>query len=280
MRISAGNFILDLSTGTKLMGIVNLTPDSFSHDGLLQKSSKPEAHVKIIDQMVECGADIVDIGAESSRPGATKISVKEEINRLLPTLKAVIPHLTVPISIDSYKSDVILASLDSGASIINCIYGLRLTKQILRHLRDYNAAIVVMHMRGTPLNMHLKTSYKDLVSNIVTEIRSSVDFCLDFGLKKDKIIIDPGIGFAKTPQLNFQLIDQLHKLTTLKVPVMVGVSRKSFLGNALSNMDKDRLAATAAAVSVSIINGANVIRAHDVSFIKDVITTTDRIRNS
>ncbi len=262
------------------MGIVNLTPDSFSHDGLLKKNKDPQIHVKFIKKLISQGADIIDIGAESTRPGAKKITSKEEIKRLLPTLKVLIPNINVPVSLDSYKLDVIHAALDSGVSIINNIQGLKVTKGLLKLIRDYKVALVLMHMRGTPQNMHLKASYDDVLNDIMTELEGALDFCLDFGLKKDRIIIDPGIGFAKSPEQNNHVLKHLNMFSAFNVPILVGTSRKSFLGKAVGNMEKDRLAATAASVSVSILKGANIVRVHDVAFMKDVITVTDLIKNS
>jgi dihydropteroate synthase len=280
MHIVAGGHIIDSSKRTLIMGIVNLTPDSFSKDGLLHNSSSPKAHVRFIKKLIANGADIIDIGAESSRPGALKVSSKEEIKRLIPTLKVLIPSVSVPVSVDSYKTEVIHAALDCGVSIVNNIQGLKLTKSLLKLVKDYNAAIVLMHMRGSPRTMQQKTRYKNLLADIHADLKSSIDFCLDFGLKKDRIIIDPGFGFAKDAMQNIQLLQQLSTFKKFHIPILVGTSRKSFLGKALGDIQKDRLAATAASVSVSIINGANIVRVHDVAFMKDVATITDLTKHA
>lgn len=277
MQIQAGDFQLDYHNRTLLMGIVNLTPDSFSKDGLL-KNRSIGSHDKTIQRMIEQGADIIDIGAESSRPNASQISSRVEINRITPTLKKISGKLKVPLSLDSYKTDVIHAGLDLGVSIVNNIHGTKLTKSLLKIVRTYKAAIVLMHMRGSAKSMHKKTYYKDLIKDVTGELKVALNYCLDFGINKESIIIDPGIGFAKLPQDNNRLLYHLHAFSKLGMPVLVGTSRKSFLGVSLKDMNKDRTAATAASVSVSILNGANIVRVHDVAFMKDVVTVTDSLK--
>lgn len=277
MTIKAGAFKLDYSKRTLLMAVANLTPDSFSKDGLLVKFKTPQARVNHIKALVAQGADIIDIGAESTRPNASLVSSREEISRLIPILKSVVPQINIPVSVDSYKTDVIHAALDQGVSIVNNVQGLKLSKALLKMVCDYNAALVIMHMRGTPKSMQQKVKYSDLMGNIITDLKASIDFCLDFGLKKDRIIIDPGIGFAKTAEQNVQIVNQLNLLKKLKTPILVGTSRKSFLGHITGDMNKDRLAATAASVALSIVHGANLVRVHDVAFMKDVIKVSDSI---
>lgn len=262
------------------MAVVNMTPDSFSNDGLLKRKFSPQRVVAHVNSLIDQGADIIDVGAESCRPGASRISSRSEISRLFPALRMIAKGSSVPVSIDSYKTDVIHAALDCGVSIVNNIQGLKKNKSLLKLVQQYNAAIVLMHMKGTSRNMHQKTSYRDLIKEIVGDLRSSLEFCLDFGIKKDRIIIDPGIGFSKTPQQNIDIIKHLDRFSCLRVPILVGPSRKSFLGKALKDMNKNRLAATAASVSASILHGAKIVRVHDVAFMKDVITITDLIKNS
>jgi dihydropteroate synthase len=267
---------LVLKDRTLLMAVVNLTPDSFSRDGRL---GHPSSHVRTIKKLIIDGADIIDLGAESTRPGAKSISVKEELNRLIPSLTQLAKQINVPISVDTTKSEVVQAALDAGASIINDIQGTTLNKPILKMVRDYKAAIVLMHMRGNPRTMQKKASYKNLLKEIIEELKVSVEKCLDMGIKKDRIIIDPGIGFAKDALQNLEIIKNLHQLQSLGCSILIGPSRKSFIGHITSKDVEDRLMGTAAAVSLGIACGAHIVRVHDVKEMKDVILVTDSIIN-
>jgi dihydropteroate synthase len=261
------------------MGIVNLTPDSFSQDGRLQKSSDPNSHLRFAKKLVSQGADILDLGAESSRPGARTISIKEELKRLMPALKLIVKHLKVPVSVDTYKLEVAQESLDAGASIINNIHGTKLNKQLLKAIKSSEAAIVLMHMRGNSRNMQQKTVYKNIIKEIIEELRPSVEKCLGFGINKDRIIIDPGIGFAKNAQQNLEIIRELSKFHIFGCPILIGPSRKSFIGQVLGKPAPERLMGTAAAISLGIAKGADIVRVHDVAQMKDVVLVTDAIIN-
>ena len=279
-HIRAGRFVIDVQARPLLMAIVNLTPDSFSQDGYLRHKSSPKVYAKRAMSLVEQGADILDVGAQSTRPGAYTVGAKEEIRRLLPTLKELMPQAKVPVSVDSFHLDVIHAALDLGVSIVNNVRGLSINKKILRLLIQYDAAIVLMHMRGTPRSMQRHARYRNVTRDVLSELKDSVDFCLDFGLKKDKIIIDPGIGFSKDAEQSLILLNHIHDFVRLGFPVLVGPSRKSFLGRTLGDMDKDRTMATAASVALAVDRGAHIIRVHDVASMKDVMTVAQAIRKA
>ena len=256
---------------------MNLTPDSFSKDGRLSVSNNLGAHVRYAQKLIAQGADIIDIGGESTRPGAQPISVQEEIKRIIPTIKRLAVQSSIPISVDTYKPDVAKAGLDAGAVMINNIMGIKPERRLLIMVREYNASIVLMHMRGTPANMQKKTKYKNLILDMIADLRHSVENCLEIGIKKDRIIIDPGIGFAKTPEQNLEILNRLNEFKILRRPILVGTSRKSFIGKVLKREVKDRCWGTAAAVAMSISQGANIVRVHDVKEMKDVAMLTDAI---
>lgn len=276
-QIKARDFSLNYQRRTLIMGVMNLTPDSFSADGRFKKSVTLADHLRFAKKMVQDGADILDVGAESSRPGAAAVSEQLELRRLLPTLRLLKQSIKVPISVDTYKPAVAEAALEAGASIINNIHGLSLTKAFVKVIARYNAALVLMHMRGDSKNMHTKVVYKDLMKEISDSLSLSIEFCLENGIKKDKIIVDPGIGFAKTVGGNLCILRHLASMKVLKCPILVGPSRKSFIGAVLERPVTQRLLGTAASVAVAIANGANFVRVHDVAQIKETVRMTDAI---
>ena len=262
-----------------MMGVVNLTPDSFSKDGRLSSSNTPSQNIRFAKQLIAQGADIIDLGAESSRPGAGSVSVKEELNRLMPTLVGLVKTVKVPVSVDTYKPQVIQAALDAGASIVNNIHGAQLDKSILKMVYDYKAAIVLMHMRGNSKTMQKKTHYKDILKEIIQELKPSVEKCLEMGIKKNRIIIDPGLGFAKSVDQSIEILRNLNQLSSLDCPILVGPSRKSFIGQITGKPVEDRVMGTAAAVSLAIAGGADIVRVHDVAAMMDVVVVSDAIIN-
>ncbi len=278
--LHARNFHLKLGADTKIMGIINLTPDSFSRDGQLARRKSLPAQLQYALDFIAQGADILDVGGESTRPGAKPVSAKEESRRIIPLIKALAVQSRVPISVDTYKMDVAQAALDAGASIINNIMAIKATKPFLKMVRDYDAALVLMHMRGTPQTMQRKTKYKDVVVDVIAELNIVLEKCLEIGIKRDKIIIDPGIGFAKTPEQNLLLLNRLHEFQALRCPVLLGTSRKSFIGHVLNKDVRNRLMGSAATVSVGICNGAHMVRVHDVNAMKEVARVTDAIVNA
>lgn len=257
------------------MGVVNLTPDSFSGDG--RRAQTPAANVQFALKMVQEGADLIDIGGESTRPGAKPVSLKEEIRRVIPTVELLRKKSPTFISVDTYKPEVVERALEAGADIINNIKGTVLTKSFLGLIKDYGAAIVLMHMRGTPQTMQSHTQYKDLMGDITAELQKSVEKCLSAGIKSDRIIVDPGIGFSKTAEQNLEILRQLRHFQKLNLPVLVGTSRKSFIGKILDTDVSGRLWGTAATVAVSIVNGAHLVRVHDVKAMRQTADMTDAI---
>ncbi len=277
--ISAKDFRIKPGMRTLLMAVVNLTADSFSGDGLLGKMSLNfiERHIQ---GLVKDGADIIDIGGESTRPEARLVSLKEELKRTIPLIKRIAGKLKVPISIDTYKPEVAKRALDAGASMVNNIKGTQNNSRMLKVIQKSGAAVVLMHIKGAPKNMQKNPRYNDLMGEIIFSLKNSIDTAVSRGIKPEKIIIDPGIGFGKGLEHNLEIIKRLSELKSLGRPILVGPSRKSFIGKILDLPPEDRLMGTAAAVATSILNGANIVRVHDCRLIKQVIKITDSILNN
>ena len=269
---------------TRIMGIVNCTHDSFSGDGKFDphKGSKANTAVclRYARRLIRDGADILDIGGESTRPGALSVSLKEEIRRVIPVIDVLARKIKVPISVDTSKLRVARCALDAGASIVNNIRGNQISTGFLKMVRDYKATIVIMHMRGTPATMQAHAKYENVVSEVIEELQISVEKCLEIGIKKDRIIVDPGIGFAKTVDQNLMLIDHLNRLNILHCPILLGTSRKSFIGQILGKRADDRLLGTVATVIAGVMQGAHIVRVHDVKTIKETLRMTDAILNA
>ena len=250
------------------MGILNITPDSFSDGGRYSTVSRAVARAL---EMQKQGADIIDIGGESTRPGAAAVSVAQELRRVIPVIQRLAPRLEIPISIDTSKAEVAREAIAAGASLVNDVTALRDPK-MAAVVAQSKLPVVLMHMRGTPRTMRSKTNYRRLVPEVVSELKKSVQKAVRARISRDKIIVDPGIGFSKTAGQNLQL---LHGLAAFKkalgLPVLIGPSRKSFVA-ALSGPDLDqRVAGTAGAVAAGIILGADIVRVHDVTEIKSII---------
>jgi len=282
-NFSVGPYRLELARVTKIMGVINLTPDSFSHDGcLLNIKNGREAKERafhLAEKMIYDGADIIDVGGESTRPESMRISIKEEIARVIPTIRLLAKRCTVPISVDSYKGKVVQSALDAGALIVNNIMGTTTNKSLLKMVNNYDAGIVLMHIRGTPNSMQKNIEYGDLCKDIIQSLNQSIENCLEAGIKRDKIIIDPGIGFGKTVAHNLQILNRLRKFQTLRQPLLIGPSRKSFIGKILSRDVSYRILGTGASITTAILNGAHIVRVHDVKAMKEIVTMTDAILN-
>ncbi len=276
LKLAWKNFSFDFSKRTYIMGILNVTPDSFSDGGkYFDKDSAVEQALRMKDE----GADIIDIGGESTRPGAEKISVKEEISRVVPVIGALADKIGIPISVDTYKSVVAEAAILSGASIINDISGLRFDPQMPHVAARYNVAVVIMHIKGTPKNMQNNPTYKALIPEIMDYLKEGIEIAGNAGVADDKIIIDPGIGFGKTAEHNLEVIKRLNEFTGFEKPVLLGPSRKSFIGRILGGLPvTERIEGTAAAVAIGIFNGANIIRVHDIKAMVRVARIADRIK--
>jgi dihydropteroate synthase len=267
-----GSVTYDLSSRTFIMGILNITPDSFSDGG---EYWEPDAAVAHAMKMAKDGADFIDIGGESTRPGSAPLSAEEEIRRVVPVIEKLSNECDIPISIDTYKSEVAEAALDAGATIVNDITGLHHDERLPLIIAKYSASVVLMHIKGTPKTMQVNPQYDNVVEEIISYLRKSISFAQNAGV--DQIILDPGIGFGKTLEHNLVIIQQLKQFQQLGCPVMVGPSRKSFIGTILDLPVEQRLEGTAAVVAASIMNGANIVRVHDVKEMKRVAMVTDRI---
>ena len=275
--VRAKNFHLTLGKTTKIMGIINMTPDSFSADGLLKKN--PNRAITYALKLIRDGADIIDVGGESTRPGAKTVSAKKELSRVIPIIKTLSKKAGIPISIDTYKHEVAQAALQAGASIVNNVMGSKITKSMLKVVKENDAVIILMHIKGTPRIMQKRISYKNLVQEITLDLKKSIEKCLEIGIKSDRIIVDPGIGFGKTVEDNLEIIQRLAEFKSLKKPILIGTSRKSFIGKTLKKDVSNRLMGTAASVSASILNGAHIVRLHDVKKMREVVDLTDAIIN-
>jgi dihydropteroate synthase len=255
------------------MGVLNVTPDSFSDGGAFNNSAAALAQAKA---MVAAGADIIDLGGQSTRPGAKQITLAEELHRVLPILEVIRPEITVPISIDTTRATVARASIEAGADIINDISGGTFDLEMLPTVASLNVPIVLMHIQGTPQTMQQMTNYQDLMADISSFLAGQILTATTVGIDKSKIIIDPGIGFAKNYGQNLEILRQLHRLKAINCPILVGASRKSFIGRILNQPDpKARVWGTAAACCAAIAHGADILRVHDVQEMRDVSLVAD-----
>lgn len=255
------------------MGVLNVTPDSFSDGGLFLDSKKAIMYAK---QMVEEGADVIDVGGESTRPGSDQISVQEELERVIPVIKGLQKEINAPISIDTYKSEVAEECLKLGVYLVNDITGLQ-NKEMRSVVAKYKASVVVMHMQGKPKIMQENPRYKDVVNDIKTFFQERIAKAIEAGIQD--IILDPGIGFGKTLEHNLQILKRLNEFSDLGFPILVGPSRKSFISKVTEVAESERLEGSLAAVVVAIMNGAAMVRVHDVKETKRAIQMVDAIKN-
>jgi len=274
-NIEIKNHIYNLSARTHVMGILNVTPDSFSDGGDFFDLDKAVERGMEIEKE---GADIIDIGGESTRPGAKKISQDEEERRIIPVIKQLSSRLSIPISIDTYKSYIAELAIKAGATVINDISGLRFDSRMSHIAAKYDVPVILMHIKGTPRNMQKDPVYMDLLREIFTYLSESIAVAVKAGIPENKIIIDPGIGFGKTLYDNFKLINNIRYFHDLHCPVLIGVSRKSFIGKILNKPEKERIFGTAAAVAASVIKGANIVRVHDVKEMVQVVKIIDTLK--
>lgn len=260
-----------------LMGAVNVTPDSFSDGG---RYFEPEAAVARGLQMAAEGADIIDVGGESTRPGAAPVDTDEEMRRVLPVIRELHERTNVPLSIDTRHAVVARAAIDAGAAIVNDVTAFTYDPEMPDLLGEERPLAIAMHMRGRPADMMTRTAYLSLIADCVSELWAHAGRALDAGLPLEHLLLDPGIGFAKDARQNVELLHHLDAFVALGRPVVVGVSRKSFLGRITGRTDPaDRLHATAAAVAMAVARGARVLRVHDVCAMKDVVAVTHAILN-
>lgn len=263
------------SNSTLLMGVLNVTPDSFSDGGRFFRKDAAIAHA--IEMAAE-GADIIDVGGESTKPGSKEVPAEEEIRRVVPVIEGLHGRIKADISIDTRKSKVAEAALKAGASIVNDISGLRRDKNIAGVAARYGAGMILMHMQGEPENMQDSPKYANLIREIKESLKLSALEAFKAGVKKDLVAIDPGIGFGKTVEHNLEILNRLEEFMDLELPICIGTSRKSFLGKLLDKPDTDdRLAGTIATCVVAVMKGARILRVHDVKAAKDAITITKKI---
>ena len=262
---------------TLVMGIVNVTPDSFSDGG---KFFLPEVAISHASKLITQGADIIDIGGESTRPGAEQVSESEELKRVIPVIEKIrTDNPTILISIDTTKASVAKHAVEAGADIINDVSGLSFDNNMIGIVESFNIPVVIMHMKGNPQNMQLNPKYKDIVNEILDFFKMKIKIAIQSGINRSMIILDPGIGFGKTVEHNFELLSRLNEFNVLELPIMIGPSRKSFIGITLDLPPEDRVEGTAAAVSAGVMNGASIVRVHDVKSMKRVVRIIEKVRN-
>ena len=260
---------------TYMMGILNITPDSFSDGGKFNTTS---AALTQAQAMIAAGADIIDIGGQSTRPGAEQVPLEVELERVQSVLELIRPITDVPISVDTTRSEVAKAAINAGADIVNDISAGTFDPQMLPTVASLNVPIVLMHIQGTPQTMQKFTDYENLITDIYNFLSGQITNARLVGIDQNKIIIDPGIGFAKNHQQNLEIFRQLESLKTLNSPILVGPSRKSFIGNILNQPDpKLRVWETAAACCAAIFNGVDILRVHDVQEMREVTQVADAI---
>jgi len=262
---------------TLVMGIVNVTPDSFSDGG---KFFSPEVAISHASKLISQGADIIDIGGESTRPGAEQVSESEELKRVIPVIEKIrTDNPTILISIDTTKASVAKHAVEAGADIINDVSGLSFDNNMAGIVESLYVPVVIMHMKGNPQNMQLNPKYKDIVNEILDFFKIKIKIAIQSGINRSMIILDPGIGFGKTVDHNFELLSRLNEFNVLELPIMIGPSRKSFIGITLDLPPEDRVEGTAAAVSAGVMNGASIVRVHDVKSMKRVVRIIEKVRN-
>jgi dihydropteroate synthase len=277
---------LPVSKTTLVMGILNVTPDSFSDGGKFFSIDKALAHA---EQMIAEGADIIDIGGESTRPGgAAIVSAEEELDRVLPVVEGLAQRTDVPLSLDTTKSEVARAALDAGAHIINDISALRFDPQVADEVAQAGAGLILMHSRGGPGALHGLEPVANIMEEVTSSLRQSIATAAAHGVRRDSIVIDPGIGFGKSQEQNIELIAKLDQLIAAfaEFPLLIGTSRKSFLGRILADSQgvpapvEDRVAGSLATITASILKGAHIVRVHDVKATVQTVRTIEAIRNN
>jgi len=277
-------------TQTYVMGVINVTPDSFSGDGLGQKDKLVDNALELGTNFVKAGAHLLDIGGESTRPGSSTITIREELDRVIPVIQALADNVSVPISIDTSKSIVADEALTAGASIVNDIWGLRKDPELANVISKRQSAVILMHNSSQPLDTetnellgspYKSTLYNDFLPSIRADLENSVSIARNANIDKANIIIDPGIGFGKSVTQNTRLINELNYFTELGYPILIGPSRKSFIGYTLNLPVEERLEGTAASIAIGIARGADMVRVHDVKSMARVVHMTDSlVRNT
>ena len=284
--LTIGPTVFDWGSQTYIMGIINVTPDSFSGDGLMGDSWWVKRAVEQAKQFAQDGVHILDVGGESTRPGAQPVEADEEMQRVVPVIEALRDELDLPISIDTYKADVAAAALDAGAHMVNDVWGLRMDPAIAGLCAERNVPVVVMHNRSHPRNAtqearlggrYTGTIYDNLLADVANELQISINLGKTAGIPDEHILIDPGIGFGKTVEQNIELLNKLDTFKALGYPILLGTSNKSFIGYTLNLPPDDRVEGTAATVAIGIERGADIVRVHQVKEMSRVARMTDAI---
>jgi len=268
--------VLELGSAPLIMGVLNVTPDSFSDGGLYFREQNA---VERALEMIAQGADIIDVGGESTRPGAQPVSVEDELRRVLPVISGIAETTSVPISVDTYKAKVAEEALGAGAKILNDISALRFDPKMASVVADHAVPVILMHIRGTPRDMQQDPIYIDVVSEIIAYLRASLAHAIDNGIAWERTIIDPGIGFGKTVRDNLEIVTRLPEFAGLGRPVLMGTSRKSFIGKVLGLEVGDRVFGTATTVAASVLGGAHIVRVHDVAEMRQVARMAAALRS-
>jgi dihydropteroate synthase len=284
--MTVGSYTFDWGAQTYVMGILNVTPDSFSGDGLAVGDEWLDRVVALGENQAAAGAHILDIGGESTRPGGQPVPVDEELRRTIPAVRALAARVSVPISIDTYKAEVAQQAIAAGATIVNDVWGLSMDDDLARVAAASGVAVVLMHNRSRPGDAvrevqlggrYVGVEYRELLGDIKRELAESIELALKAGVSEERLIVDPGIGFGKTVDQNLELVDRLHELTEMGYPLLVGPSRKSFLGYTLNLAPDERIEGTAAAVTLCIDRGADIVRVHDVAQMARVARIADAL---
>jgi dihydropteroate synthase len=265
---------MDLGARTLVVGVLNVTPDSFSDGG---RNLEPARAIERALEMESEGADIIEVGGESTRPGATRLPAVEELARVLPVLKGLAGRVRVPVAIDTYKSEVAAAAVAEGVSLINDVSALRFDPDVADVAAHDRAALVLMHMRGDPATMQKIDPSPDIFSEMSSDLDASIRLAESRGVNRDQIIIDPGIGFGKTLEQNLAILNHLDQLATFNLPLMIGTSRKSFIGRITGRPEDDRAFGSAASIAIAILRGAHLVRVHDVKQMVEAARVTDAI---
>ena len=272
-----GSGILPLGDKTHIMGILNVTPDSFSDGGTYLD---PYKAVDKVAEMVQEGVHLIDIGGESTRPGASHVPAEEELKRIIPVIDRISKNISIPISVDTYKAEVARSAIDAGAHIINDISGLRFDPKMAEIAAKVACPVILMHIKGRPGNMQINPHYDSLIDEVMAYLEESINMAEQAGVAPEKIIIDPGIGFGKSFDHNLQLINRLDEFRILGKPILIGPSRKSFIGQILDASPEERIEGTIAAAIVALQKGAHIIRVHDVKEASKAVKVADAILRS
>jgi len=274
-KLSWSGYTLDLSLRTHVMGVINVTPDSFSDGGqFFEKERAIEQGL----QLGADGADLIDIGGESTRPYSKGISAEEEMNRVIPVIEALSKEITIPISIDTLKAQVAREALRSGASMVNDISALRSDPEMAAVAAEADVPVVLMHMKGTPSDMQVNPTYDDVTAEIIAFLTGVIDQAVSCGIRKERIIVDPGIGFGKSFDHNLKILKDLGRFQCLDMPILVGSSRKAFIGRILDKKGHERDTGTMATVAAAVMNGAHIVRVHNVKQAVETVRVIDAIK--